>query len=118
MIATMRTYVFDCPDPAHLGAFYAAILGGELKTDDDPTWCIVLYDDARRLGFQRSGDYRPPTYPDVHGSQQVHLDFTVADIEQAHAQVLEIGAQHLKSDDEDHYRVYADPVGHTFCLCW
>jgi hypothetical protein len=31
--------------------------------------------------------------------------------------VLAAGATKFDVPDGDHYRVYADPVGHPFCLC-
>jgi predicted enzyme related to lactoylglutathione lyase len=45
----------------------------------------------------------------------------VEDIEAAQERVLAMGAELLAvhEDDPDNlYRVYADPAGHPFCLCW
>ena len=61
----------------------------------------------------------PPDWPNAD-SQQLHLDFDVPDIDAAQAQVLALGATPLYLDDEGGtrgFRVYADPVGHPFCLC-
>ncbi len=41
----------------------------------------------------------------------------VADLDMAEAQVLALGATLLDGSDKPiGYRVYADPVGHPFCL--
>jgi hypothetical protein len=47
------------------------------------------------------------------------LDIAVTDIEEAERQVLALGASRVTDAiDEDHFRVYRDPSGHTFCLVW
>ena len=53
-----------------------------------------------------------PAYP-----QQLHLDVTVEDVEAAEVAVLKMGATSLNASGEN-WRVYADPVGKPFCLCW
>jgi predicted enzyme related to lactoylglutathione lyase len=51
-----------------------------------------------------------------------HLDLWVDDIDSAHAEVMALGARVLQepeeTDEPDRFRVYADPAGHPFCLCW
>ena len=46
-----------------------------------------------------------------------HLDIRVADVDEAEPRVLELGARRLPGGGGD-FRVYADPVGHPFCLVW
>jgi predicted enzyme related to lactoylglutathione lyase len=62
-----------------------------------------------------------PQWPDG-APQQIHLDLVIDDIAAAEAEVLELGATLLQAatelDAESGYRVYADPAGHPFCLCW
>ena len=41
----------------------------------------------------------------------------VDDIDEAEPKALALGATPLPSE-EDGFRVYADPAGHPFCLCW
>ncbi len=55
-----------------------------------------------------------PRWPDPAYPQQMHLDIRVGDLETAHVLVVDRGATHL-ADFDDH-RVYADIVGHPFCL--
>jgi hypothetical protein len=67
--------------------------------------------------FQQISDYRAPRWPDPAYPQQLHLDVTVDDVDAAEAAVLKLGATSLHSSGEN-WRVYADPVGKPFCLCW
>ncbi|WP_269801784.1 VOC family protein, partial [Blastococcus atacamensis] len=55
--------------------------------------------------------------PDPSRPQQFHLDIRVADIAEAEPKVLALGARPLPGGGGD-FRVYADPVGHPFCLVW
>ncbi|MGP4048249.1 VOC family protein [Streptomyces sp. 2A115] len=119
-IAEYRLVALDCPDPPALAEFYAGVLGGEVKQYDD-NWYDLYAPGGHRISFQRAPGYRPPDWPRADdNSQQLHLDFTVPDIDAAQAEVLALGATPLDLDDEDGrrgFRVYADPVGHPFCLC-
>jgi len=117
MVGQLRSVVIDCPDPSELASFYEKLLGAERLAGGDDTWVVVVAN-GTRLAFQRSGDYRPPAFPDPHGSQQFHLDVLVEDVEEAEPRVLELGARLISRDNDDTYRVYADPVGHPFCLVW
>ena len=70
---------------------------------------------ARRLGpgaVASDLDRPTPAYP-----QQFHLDVTVDDIDAVEAAVLKLGASALSSGGVN-WRVYADPAGKPFCLCW
>ena len=70
-----------------------------------------------RLAFQQAPDLRPPDWPDPERPQQFHLDIRVADIAVAEPKALALGARRLPGEGGD-FRVYADPVGHPFCLVW
>jgi hypothetical protein len=111
--------VLECPDPRALATFYSQITGWPI-VNTDVDWCSIgPNEDARpRLSFQLAPDYRPPTWPDPASSMQFHLDFMIDDLDAAEATALALGA--TKFDEQpnpDHFRVYADPVGHPFCLC-
>ncbi|MEV8565305.1 VOC family protein [Streptomyces sp. NPDC051322] len=120
-VATFCLVALDCPDPESLARFYADVLGGEVKRDNGENWLELHAPDGVRLAFQRVPEHRPPEWPRADAnSQQLHLDFKVADIERAQEQVLALGATPLDLDDgggERDFRVYADPAGHPFCLC-
>lgn len=111
--------VFDAADLAAESTFWAGLLGGTVDADDD--WHSVSVDGEWRLGVQLAPDHVPPEWPGGT-PQQIHLDLYVDDIKAAHDHAMSLGARLLKaaSDIESAhgYRVYADPAGHPFCLCW
>ena len=112
MVGRRHHLVIDCPDPAALAAFYAALLGLPV-TYDSPDFVVVAESDrASGLAFQRATDHQPPQWPDPRHPQQMHLDVMVDDLAQAEPRVLALGARRL--DGGEH--VYADPAGHPFCL--
>jgi hypothetical protein len=55
-----------------------------------------------------------PRWPDPAHPQQMHLDVRVRDLDAADALVVGRGATCLAELDD--HRVYADPIGHPFCL--
>ena len=116
MIGKLRSVVLDTQHPAELAKFYGGLLGGTVE-DVDETWSVVTDPQGRRFAFQLSPEHEPPRFPDPQGSQQFHLDIRVADVDAAEPQVLELGARRLPGGGGD-FRVYADPVGHPFCLVW
>jgi hypothetical protein len=120
-IATMRAVVLDCPDPRALAEFYRALVGGEVTYADDD-WVNLRDRRTVLLSFQRVPDYQAPDWPSAARGQQFHIDVTVHDVEQAEPQVLALGARRAEHppgvDEDSNWRVYLDPVGHPFCLCW
>ncbi|MFC8225335.1 VOC family protein [Streptomyces sp. NPDC057287] len=122
MIAELQCVVLDCPDPARLAGFYAAVLGGEADRPDgrwalSEGWATVHTPAGPVLCFQRVEDYHPPRWPDPDRPQQFHLDLTVPDLERAEEQVLALGATLLDGGaGAQGWRVFADPAGHPFCL--
>lgn len=114
--------MIDCPDPAALGAFYQAILGWELDASHS-SWVTLTSPGGQRLAFQKAEEYTPPRWPDPARPQQFHLDFdvpTLADMPLAQRRVEELGAVllHDSGGAERGFRVFADPAGHPFCLCY
>lgn len=82
-----------------------------------------LYDDLLRLDrwdvphlvFDEGNPDDPrPRWPDPAFPQQMHLDIRVGDLHAADALVVHRGATQLGEFDD--HRVYADIVGHPFCL--
>ncbi len=141
----VRQVVLDCPHPRTLAEFYRELLGYAYRPGDGPPpadqpdplgadW-LVLRPEAgdassgRGIAFQQADDYVPPvwsadveaTAPD-HQQQMFHLDMTVPDVEPLARQrdrATHLGARILfdRSDDaEEPLYVFADPVGHPFCI--
>lgn len=117
MDGRMFSVVVDCPDPHALAEFYARLLGKPI-TADEPDWVSVGDRGTGKISFQEAPDFVPPRWPDPAHPQQIHLDVWVDDIEAAEPEALALGAVPLAADDAEGFRVYADPAGHPFCLCW
>ncbi len=119
-LAGMRSVVLDCPDPRALAEFYQGVVGGDVAFDQDD-W-VVLTVDGLRVAFQLAEEFAPPTWPTGERPQQFHLDLTVDDVDAVEPQLLALGAtKHAIQPGEadgDQFRVYLDPAGHPFCLCW
>jgi catechol 2,3-dioxygenase-like lactoylglutathione lyase family enzyme len=113
--------VFECADPAEQGRFWEAVLG-YTRHHDRPEWVTIAdpMDTTRRLSFQGVEDHVAPTWPERDRPQQAHVDLLVADLDEADARVVALGARRLTVDgvvhDDESFRVYADPAGHPFCL--
>ncbi|GAA2746930.1 VOC family protein [Kitasatospora cinereorecta] len=117
MIGRLFSLVIDCPDPSALAAFYQDLLTLS-RVEDTPEY-VVLRNAAgtETVTFQRVADFRPPRWPDPERPAQMHLDVLVEDLDVAEPQALALGATLLEGSDKPiGYRVYADPVGHPFCL--
>lgn len=115
MIGTLHGIVLDCPDPDELAGFYAALLG-MVRVQDEDEWVVIgIAADQPGLAFARVPDYRPPTWPTGERPQYRHFDVRVDDLDEAERAVLDLGATRLPGGG-DTFRVFADPVGHPFCL--
>lgn len=118
MIGRLETVVLDTKNPHTLARFYADVLGAKIKTEEDD-WVTIVDDAGRQLSFQTSPQHQPPRFPDPAGSQQLHVDIRVDDVDEAERQILDLGATRVPDAHEDNtFRVYLDPAGHTFCLIW
>lgn len=114
-IGRLHGIVIDCPDPQTLASFYQELLG-MIRVQDDPDW-VVIGDAADRPGvaFERVTDLEPATWPQGDRPQYRHFDVAVADLDVAEQAVLGLGANRLDGGGAN-FRVFADPVGHPFCL--
>jgi catechol-2,3-dioxygenase len=129
MIGQLDNLVLEARDPLALARFYSALLGMPV-TRVDSDWVDIGERPGMRLSFQLAPEHQPPRWPDPASSMQYHLDIGVDDIDEAEAKVLALGAtklpwgsreevaQGLRPDSSSGFRVYADPAGHPFCLCW
>lgn len=97
--------VLQCPwneDREAMSALYDALLGLDPWDVPHLVFDEGLPDDPR------------PRWPDPAFPQQMHLDIRVGDLDAADELVVHRGATRL-ADFDDH-RVYADIIGHPFCL--
>jgi catechol 2,3-dioxygenase-like lactoylglutathione lyase family enzyme len=124
--------VIDTTDARGSAEFWRELLGlvyrpgDEPPTDgapDDADWLVLTDPDGtRRLAFQEVEELTPTTWPSDEVPMQLHLDLTVADVEdleRQRARAEALGAR-LLLDRTDHpdepLYVLADPAGHPFCL--
>ena len=115
MITGVGSISIDCPDPHELALFYARLLGTEIALEGDGYSCVEF--GGTWLNLLGVEDFRPPTWPSSDVPQQVHIDFSVEDLDAAQAHALAAGARLAESQPEPgEWRVLLDPVGHPFCL--
>jgi hypothetical protein len=98
-----------------LAAFYCGLLGMKIVNEG---WLLIADGKPGKFYIALDGDgwdeERPPRWPDPEYPQQLHLDVVVPDVEAAGVLATGLGATLLR--DNGTFRVYADPVGHPFCL--
>jgi predicted enzyme related to lactoylglutathione lyase len=114
-IPRFDSVTIDCPDPGALARFYAALLDWPAPEDDGDFVTLEPPGGGIALTFQPAPGFVAPTWPNPRVQQQLHLDLAVDDPDAAHERAIALGARHL--DTQEKFRVYADPVGHPFCLC-
>lgn len=117
MIGRLAGIVIDCPDPRALTPFYEALLGAKRLEDDEDWVDLVANKGSTTLSLQKTEHFVAPDWTAGTPAQQLHLDIVVEDLDVAEPLVLALGATVL--DGSEHpvgFRVYADPVGHPFCL--
>jgi len=115
-IAMYPSFVLDCPDAGALASFYGALLGWQVKAEEQ--WAEIRPEDGSScICFQQVEGYRPPRWPGQDVPQQVHLDVMVRDLDVAEKEVLAIGATKADHQPGTTFRVFLDPAGHPFCLC-
>lgn len=115
-IAKLLSVALDCPDPRALAEFYSAITGWPVGRDNEG-WVELDAGGGPTIAFQLALDHAAPQWPSVEQPQQAHLDFDVADLDLAEAQVVALGARKTELQPGEHFRVFLDPAGHPFCLC-
>ncbi|MEV6268153.1 VOC family protein [Kribbella sp. NPDC051936] len=112
-VPVIDAVAFDCEDPDGLGQFWQALLGGELRADEDGV--VELHGGRVRLDFAQV-----PEGKQVR-KNRVHLDLYVPPDrkDQAVANALRLGAT-LADDiyDGDLWQVMRDPEGNEFCFVW
>ncbi len=114
-IAQLRAVSLDCAEPKGLAEFYAELTGGRITYESADF--VAIQGPAVWLTFQRVDEYREPTWPEGPVPQQLHLEFSVNDLEAAQEQALAAGARlPATQPSPDRWRVLLDPAGHPFCV--
>jgi catechol 2,3-dioxygenase-like lactoylglutathione lyase family enzyme len=107
----------DCPDPAQLADFYGALLGMRRVVQSPDGGVIAITDGAQTLALMRVEDHVPPTWPGPPQRQQMHLDVSVTDLDDAVQRAVALGARLADHQSgTSRWRVLLDPAGHPFCL--
>jgi catechol 2,3-dioxygenase-like lactoylglutathione lyase family enzyme len=107
----------DCPDPAALADFWGALLGMHRLVESPDGSVIAITDGAQTLAMMRVADYVAPTWPGPGQLQQMHLDVSVNDLDDAVERAVALGARVAEhQQDPASWRVLLDPAGHPFCL--
>ena len=103
-----------------LSAFYERLLGWKRFQGEE--YCTVANVDQKGyptwITFQQVDDFVRTVCPATPEKQQqmAHLDFHVADVEEAVKHALSCGATLSEIQLEDGWRVMLDPAGHPFCI--
>ena len=125
--------VLDTTRARELAEFYRQLLGlryrpgdeppADGSPDDDADWLVLTdADGTRKLAFQQVETLHRTTWPSHDVPMQLHIDFTVPDVEELQRQrerAEALGAQLLldRTDDANEpLYVFADPSGHPFCI--
>ncbi len=111
----LSSMAVNCPNATQLAAFYADITGGEV-TFSHPAWA-TMSGPGGRIDFQTVEEFTAPQWPGPDSGALIHLDFLVDDLAAAEARVRRAGATTFgEQPNAEHCLVFADPVGHPFCL--
>jgi Glyoxalase-like domain len=106
----------DAPNANVLGGFYSELLGLPVSYEGSEGVLLGVHGGDRRVMIQQvQHPFTPPRWGDPAYPQQVHLDVTVADLDEAERQAIAIGATRRPGEGM-YWRVCADPAGHPFCL--
>jgi catechol 2,3-dioxygenase-like lactoylglutathione lyase family enzyme len=124
-----RAVAVDATDARAVAEFYRQLLGYTYRAGDevpDPEgddWLVLRdRDGVPRIAVQRVDELPASTWPDPQVPQQIHLDLTVADVDELARQrdrACSLGARVLEdrsADPVEALYVFADPAGHPFCI--
>ncbi len=104
----------DCTDAAVAAAFWSQLLGWQIVAQGDGY--AMLTGGGQTVGFGSVPDYRPPAWPNEHGSKQFHFDLACPDMAAVEQRAVELGATTVDPQPGETWRVLIDPSGHPFCL--
>jgi catechol 2,3-dioxygenase-like lactoylglutathione lyase family enzyme len=112
--------VIDCPDAEACACFYAGLLGWNKLTLFPGVMQVSAEGYPLRLLIVQEEDHMPPVWPEADGQlqKQMHLDFTVSDLQAAVTKAKALGAtESAQQYNPKQWITMLDPAGHPFCLC-
>jgi len=115
-MTTIAMLTLDCAEVTPVAEFWKAALGYEQVAGDGENYAMLAAAAGPALGFGKVEGFRPPGWPNEHGSKQFHLDLAVDDLDAAAAKCVELGATFPDEQPGETWRVLLDPSGHPFCL--
>jgi len=116
-VGRLASVSLDCTDPSALADFYGALLGLRRIFTSPDGGVIALSDGTMAVTMMRAEGHVAPTWPGPGQQQQMHLDVSVSDLEQAVADAVGLGAREVDHQSRPElWRVLLDPAGHPFCL--
>ncbi|MGV9547719.1 VOC family protein [Streptomyces ardesiacus] len=110
--------VLDCAEPERLAEFYKGLLGAQ-ESDVSANRTEIEGPGGFRMAFRRDVNATPPSWPRPENSLQVHLDFVVADLDEAERAIVGLGGRPVEAKDPvgpHEERGFSDPAGHSFTL--
>lgn len=115
-ILDLAAVVVDCHDAEPMYAFYQAACGGEIVRNDAGSVWLKL--GGVTVFFREVAGYQPPTWPSSDVPMQIHLDFSVDDLDEAEALLHQHGTTtaEYQPHRENGLVVMRDPAGHLFCI--
>ena len=123
MTSRFTELAIDCADPQGLARFWCAVLGYEVRDEEDD---LVTIGPSSTAGTTEHGDPVPPvmTFAKVPEGKVVknrlHLDLSPADRDQDEEvrRVIDLGASHadVGQTGEESWVCLADPEGNEFCI--
>jgi hypothetical protein len=122
MTSKFTELAIDCADPRSLARFWCAVLGYEVRDEDDGL--VTIGSPAAPDDEDRRGPV-PPTLTFAHVPEgktvknRLHLDVSPSDREQAEEvrRLLDLGARHADVGQGDQsWVVLTDPEGNEFCV--
>lgn len=111
-MATIGSITVDCGDAAHLAAFWAGALGGEVRDGASVHFAAVATPDAGPgLMFIQVPEGKT-------AKNRMHLDLAATDRGAEVERLVALGAEHLYDKDEwgHQWTTLADPEGNEFCV--
>ncbi len=114
MSSVITEIVIDCADVDRVAAFWSAVLGWEVKSEDDYRWMSASGEPGGGLALVFEPVPEPKTV-----KNRVHIDVNPRGCEQAEEveRLLALGARRVDVGQGDvSWVVLADPEGNEFCV--